>query len=136
MGELGFLPFEQDLILHCLGLGKDIERIRCQRLRSNGVILGNLESEIEVFSLVGFVEQRLGNEGADAVIDEACYRLKRFIVHPFGFQGPFQSAEEVIAVGQQGGLVTFQCDKCTRFRVEKGIRKTTQCVLDGHSVLR
>ena len=137
MGEFDILPFGRQLFLQYFRLREYIERRHCcQRLRGNGIILRDLECEIEVFGLVGFVEQRIGNEGADAVVDETCHRLECFVVQPFGLQRPFQGAEEVVAIGQQVGLEAFQCDKRIRFRVEKGIRKTTQCVLDGHSVLR
>ena len=137
MSDDGFFLSGLYLVLKCFRKGKDmVAGHRRQRFRDDGIAFRDLEAEVEVFGLVGFVEQRLRDKGAVAVVDDADYRLETAVVQSSGFQGAFQGAEEIVAVGEQIRLVKLHADEGTGRGVEKGKRKTTQCALDGHSVLR
>ena len=94
-----------------------------------------LETEVEILALVGFVVQCLGDQGVVPVVDDARYRLELLVVQVFCFQCPFKGMKEVVAAVQQFRLIVFQADEGLLCVIEKGKRKTTQCALDGHSVL-
>ena len=137
MGDVDVRPFARQLVFQGRRKGKDIEALcRYQPFRHDGVSIGNLEGEVKIFGLVGFVEQRFGNERAITIVGDESYRCEALVVQALVFQGAFQGSEKVVAVGQQVRLVAFQGDERLGFGIEKGKRKTTQRALDGHSVMR
>ena len=102
----------------------------------DGIAFRDLEGEFEVFVFLVIVEHGIGDEGAKTVVGEAGHCLEAFVVQSFCFEGTLHGVEEVAAVRKQVALVAFQGDERLRRGVEEGIRKTTQCELDGQSVMR
>ena len=74
MSDDGFFPSGLYLVLKCFRKGKDmVAGHRLYKLRDDGIAFRDLEAEVEVFGLVGFVEQRLRDKGTVTVVDKAGY---------------------------------------------------------------
>lgn len=132
---LHVVPKLAKLLLLLGGDGIHVHRLEAwDGLVPQGVALARLMVKQEVRLLLLLVEQVLGNQRAEAVVDDKASRTEGFLIEVPTEERLSDGLRNGTSIVGLGGLVQLQVDDSVDFLVVKQKTKTIQCALDGYVV--